>query len=168
MYVHAYRQICCGSLFSKLKYILFAIESTQFCPGYATVYLSWNTYIYNYNIDGKRHREAHKIPNYSPELSSWEIIRNCKLHHLCMIWPVTSLPNLIEFILFSASPRDDNEFPIKLQCKLWPWLVVIFNFWSSPRLLLGPSWSHGSWIHNYLCNQCLSPLTFESRSGIMW
>jgi len=30
----------------------------------------------------------------------------------------------------------------------------------------GPSWSwsYGSWIHNYLCNQCLSPLKFESRS----
>jgi hypothetical protein len=23
----------------------------------------------------------------------------------------------------------------------------------------GPSWSHGSWIYNYLCNQCLLPLT---------
>jgi len=22
----------------------------------------------------------------------------------------------------------------------------------------GPSWSYGSWIYNYLCNQCLSPL----------
>jgi hypothetical protein len=22
------------------------------------------------------------------------------------------------------------------------------------------SWSYGSWIYNYLCNQCLSPLTF--------
>ena len=21
----------------------------------------------------------------------------------------------------------------------------------------GPSWSYGSWIYNYLCNQCLSP-----------
>ena len=32
----------------------------------------------------------------------------------------------------------------------------------------GPSlsWSYGSWIYNYLCNQCLSPLSceFESRS----
>jgi hypothetical protein len=28
-------------------------------------------------------------------------------------------------------------------------------------LLLGPSWSwsYGSWIYNYLCNQCLSSLT---------
>jgi hypothetical protein len=23
----------------------------------------------------------------------------------------------------------------------------------------GPSWLHGSWIYNYLYNQCLSPLT---------
>jgi hypothetical protein len=23
----------------------------------------------------------------------------------------------------------------------------------------GPSWSYGSWIYNYPCNQCLSPLT---------
>ena len=23
----------------------------------------------------------------------------------------------------------------------------------------GPSWSYGSWIYNYLCNQCLSPIT---------
>jgi hypothetical protein len=24
----------------------------------------------------------------------------------------------------------------------------------------GPSWSYGSWSYNYLCNQCLSPLTW--------
>jgi len=29
----------------------------------------------------------------------------------------------------------------------------------------GPSWpwSYGSWIYNYLCNQCLSPLTLWVR-----
>jgi hypothetical protein len=26
------------------------------------------------------------------------------------------------------------------------------------------TWSYGSWIYNYLCNQCLSPLKFEPRS----
>jgi len=36
--------------------------------------------------------------------------------------------------------------------------------------LEGPPWpwSYGSWIYNYICNQCLSPLRcceFESRSG---
>jgi len=25
------------------------------------------------------------------------------------------------------------------------------------------SWSYGSWIYNYLCNQCLSPLTLWFR-----
>ena len=28
------------------------------------------------------------------------------------------------------------------------------NVWRGPSW----SWSHGSWIYNYLCNQCLSPL----------
>ena len=27
------------------------------------------------------------------------------------------------------------------------------------------SWSYGSWIYNYLCNQCLSPLMLWVRSG---
>jgi len=34
---------------------------------------------------------------------------------------------------------------------------------------LGPSWpwSYGSWIYNYLCNQCLSPLMLWVRISIM-
>ena len=35
----------------------------------------------------------------------------------------------------------------------------------------GPSWSYGSWIYNYLCNQCLSPLTLwvqiSFRRGVL-
>ena len=30
------------------------------------------------------------------------------------------------------------------------------------------SWSYGSWIYNYLCNQCLSQLTFEPRPDEMY
>ena len=43
--------------------------------------------------------------------------------------------------------------------------MAILNFWSTPKLLLGSSWSwsYGSWIYNYLCNQCLSPLTLWVR-----
>ena len=41
-------------------------------------------------------------------------------------------------------------------------LVVYFFLlkWIYPLIPTGPSWSwsYGSWIHNYLCNQCLSPL----------
>jgi hypothetical protein len=29
------------------------------------------------------------------------------------------------------------------------------------------SWSYGSWINNYLCNQCLSPLKLRVRSPFM-
>jgi len=30
------------------------------------------------------------------------------------------------------------------------------------------SWSYGSWIYNYLCNQCLSPLKLWLRIPFMW
>jgi hypothetical protein len=30
-------------------------------------------------------------------------------------------------------------------------------------LLWGQSWLYGSWIHNYLCNQCTSPLMLWVR-----
>jgi hypothetical protein len=36
--------------------------------------------------------------------------------------------------------------------------------------LLRPSWSwsYGSWIYNYLCNQCLSPITLWVRIPLRW
>jgi hypothetical protein len=33
---------------------------------------------------------------------------------------------------------------------------------------LGPSWSYGSWIYNYLCNQCLSPLKLWVWMPFSW
>ena len=35
---------------------------------------------------------------------------------------------------------------------------------------MGPSWlwSYGSWIYNYLWNQCLSPLTLQVRIPLRW
>ena len=49
---------------------------------------------------------------------------------------------------------------------LWAFSVININIptciWSSFYTFIpGPSWSwfNGSWIYNYLCNQCLSPLT---------
>ena len=56
----------------------------------------------------------------------------------------------------------------------WYW----WNCWPSPFKLSfynrctcifsGPSWpwSYGSWIYNYLCNQCLSPLMLWLRISI--
>jgi hypothetical protein len=34
-------------------------------------------------------------------------------------------------------------------------------------LCRGPSWLYGSWIYNYLCNQCLSPLKLWVRTPFM-
>jgi len=31
-----------------------------------------------------------------------------------------------------------------------------------------PSWSYGSWIYNYLCNQCISPLTLWVLIQLRW
>jgi uncharacterized integral membrane protein len=41
----------------------------------------------------------------------------------------------------------------------WYWTISVF---------LGSSWSwpYGSWIYNYLCNQCLSPLTLWVRNPL--
>jgi hypothetical protein len=43
--------------------------------------------------------------------------------------------------------------------------MAILNFWSTQKLLLGSFWAltYGSWIYNYLYNQCISPLTWVSE-----
>jgi len=33
-------------------------------------------------------------------------------------------------------------------------IIYVIVIWWGPSW----SWSYGSWIYNYLCNQCLSPL----------
>ena len=33
---------------------------------------------------------------------------------------------------------------------------------------LRPSWPYGSWIYNYLCNQCISPLMLWVRTPLRW
>jgi len=53
---------------------------------------------------------------------------------------------------------------------------ILIGCFASTKLVLerGPSWlrSYGSWIYNYLCNQCLSPLMLRVqisiRYNIMW
>jgi hypothetical protein len=46
----------------------------------------------------------------------------------------------------------------------WPVLLQFFKYSTSPFLW---SWSYGSWINNYLCNQCLSPLKLWVRTPFM-
>jgi hypothetical protein len=52
--------------------------------------------------------------------------------------------------------------------------IVVVNFIGGRNrstLRKSWSWSHGSWIYNYLCNQCISPLTLwiqiSFRRGVL-
>jgi hypothetical protein len=51
--------------------------------------------------------------------------------------------------------------------KVW---CTYFHYWTKYKLssIWGPSWSwsYGSDIYNYLCNQCLSPLTLWGRTPL--
>ena len=44
-------------------------------------------------------------------------------------------------------------------------IILVFRFLSISIAIRGPSWpwSYGSWIFNYLCNRCLSPLKLWVR-----
>ena len=77
----------------------------------------------------------------------------------------TKYPNI-----FRASLRSAQFFkcdPPNLKSWIRPCRrnINIF-FW--PLYCRGPSWpwSYGSWIYNYLCNQCLSPLMSQVRISI--
>ena len=52
------------------------------------------------------------------------------------------------------------------------WQSLSGNVLSGTRILLGPSWSYGSWIYDYICsNQCLPTLTLwvliPPRRGVL-
>jgi hypothetical protein len=51
----------------------------------------------------------------------------------------------------------------------WHWWIFGRPYPLSPILLGGPSWSwsYGSWINIFLCNQCLSPLKLWVRTLFM-
>jgi hypothetical protein len=57
---------------------------------------------------------------------------------------------------------ENNSFKDKMYSNRV--MVMIFNgtfnhiSMENNYIYIGASWSYGSWINNYLCNQCLSPL----------
>jgi len=61
---------------------------------------------------------------------------------------LTPLPIKIKLVLNQAFVIPQAEIP----------LAWIMNF-----RLSRPSWSYGSWIYNYICNQCLSLLKLWVR-----
>ena len=55
-------------------------------------------------------------------------------------------------------------FFIRFPWNIWIKLITVAG---SIPLLVRPSWSYGSWIYNYLCNQCLSPLTLWVKAPLL-
>jgi hypothetical protein len=142
--------------FLSINVSLFAVETSIF----ATVYLSWKIHIYNYNLDGKSHREAYKIRNCSPgfirnyyRTVSWLSRINPWLGFVwfSLVYRVNAIFNNISDISWwSALLVEETGVQLftwvhkklsQVQCKLWPWLMAIFNFWCTPKLVLGSSWS---------------------------
>jgi hypothetical protein len=85
-------------------------------------------------------------------------------HPSCLVW-------------FDLCFREDcliNFFkigPTCIICKITNFIEKseIYVFCNTTLLFQkGPSWSwsYGNWIYNYLCNQCLSPLTLRVQTPV--
>ena len=103
--------------------------------------------------------------------------------HLYVIW---KSHQDINFIFISSPMVTENTFltlnvnlAIKQPhiVKKWMWscmndlqiVLIYFDHDQDFNSFEGPlwSWSYGSWIYNYLCNQCLSPLKLWVRIPFM-
>ena len=75
--------------------------------------------------------------------------------YLYWIWNWLEMLGRLVFLTILKFHRNKFIFPDKLHNILTTVLVIAE----------GPSWlwSHGSWIYNYLCHQCLSPLMLWVR-----
>jgi hypothetical protein len=61
----------------------------------------------------------------------------------------------------SSIPRHE------LKSLRWWFITKLASFVIITSLTNGTSWSYGTWIYNYLCNQCLSSLTLWVRIPLM-
>ena len=100
------------------------------------------------------------------------------------------VPGCVPFKIVSDSPTlfkmaavfEGNDYlPLKFASVSFYCQVRIQAQWAEPlvkvcfesfqlRNIKRPSWSwsYGSWIYNYLCNQCLSPLTLWVWTLLRW
>ena len=53
--------------------------------------------------------------------------------------------------------------PVDISNWVSEWLLLVIKWIRGPSW----SWSYGSWIYNYLCTQCLSPLKLQVRTSFM-
>jgi len=92
---------------------------------------------------------------WNPVLTIIEILLKVALNTLTLII-INLLSTSRSFVLVLEKWPIITLFPINTES----WFVP---FWVSSHCGKGQSWSYDSWIHNYLCNQCLSPLTLWLR-----
>jgi hypothetical protein len=101
----------------------------------------------------------------------WEIIALLNLYINIMVLVETS--DVMHFVC-AFSNTSNASYAIYLICtfffsfftvaiyKLHFFTPLELMFWNNYRE--GSSWSHGSWIYNYICSKCLSQLTLSSKS----
>jgi hypothetical protein len=91
-------------------------------------------------------------------------------------WPtlshniVSSTPRMTVVRTHNVSGAYQSEIYIIIQIpkqSRMRWCYVISVIFYLITKVPSWSWSHGSWIYNYLCNQCLSPLTLCVRTPVM-
>jgi hypothetical protein len=56
---------------------------------------------------------------------------------------------------------------VRSMLTIWRYSMEYANHLESPGYKAIVSWSYGSWIYHYLCNQCLSPLKLWVRTLFM-
>ena len=80
------------------------------------------------------------------------------------------LPTIVRMFITKNISRSSEVSNGLFWVKLFLYYICIHFLYTFLYLILqlGPSrsWSYGSWIYNYLCNQCLPPLMLWVRISI--
>jgi hypothetical protein len=114
------------------------------------------------------------------EIWSWKYVLNryflfnIKLLHVCGILNThqakTRNINLFKLCFSNNTKKKPNKKTEKTKMiyeKMSTYVFVLYSFLIFFRNLKSWPWSHGNWINNYLCNQCLTPLKSWVRTPFM-
>ena len=113
---------------------------------------------YHRIVTWSRHDTAHLElnNNHSLEVETMILFQNTgvfKLSDNCLNWRILQKMKT-KYLLQIIQENDISEFEAMMFHCIQVFVLYRVNTLQNWR----PSWSYGSWIYNYLCNQCLSPL----------
>ena len=66
-----------------------------------------------------------------------------------------------------TTPNMEKVFSVPTMKTFWNITPFQHGYWLLAIILCHLAWSYGSWIDNWLCNQCLSPLNSRVRIPLM-